>query len=263
MSEFVPTAAELTLSLEGSAVGSIANNLTTTVEGYALDARQGYALDQKKLDISKVANNLVTTQEGWALDARQGKYLADTKVNFTDIVDNLTSTNDSKVLSAKQGKVLNDAKVNISDVVNNLTTTSATKPLSAYQGKFLDETKLNISSIANDLATESKYKALSAYQGVVLKGQIDRNVKSVKATLTTSGWSGTGPYTQKVTVSGLTADDEPVVDVDLSAATTLDAMDDLNAAWGLVLKAVSAANAVTVYFAEKPDIAIPIKVKGR
>lgn len=84
MSEFHETVAELTLSLENSAVGSIANNLTTTVEGYALDARQGYALDQKKLDLDKVANNLVTTQEGWALDARQGKYLNDIKVNYTE-----------------------------------------------------------------------------------------------------------------------------------------------------------------------------------
>lgn len=85
MSEFHPVAAELTLSLEGSAVGSIANNLTTTVEGYALDARQGYMLDQKKLDISHVADNLVTATEGWALSARQGKYLQDTKVGYTEL----------------------------------------------------------------------------------------------------------------------------------------------------------------------------------
>lgn len=87
MSSFETVAAELTLSLENSAVGSIANNLTTTVEGYALDARQGYVLDQKKLDLDKVANNLVTTQEGWALDARQGKYLNDIKVNYTEFAE--------------------------------------------------------------------------------------------------------------------------------------------------------------------------------
>ena len=34
MSEFETVAAALTLSLEGTAVGTIANNLTTEVEGY-------------------------------------------------------------------------------------------------------------------------------------------------------------------------------------------------------------------------------------
>ena len=106
---FNPVDAELTLSLEGSAVGSIANNLTTTVEGYALDARQGYALDQKKLDVAKLANNLTTTEEGWALDARRGKYLDEVKVGYTDIADDLTTSNAQKVLSAKQGVALKQA----------------------------------------------------------------------------------------------------------------------------------------------------------
>lgn len=105
---FNPVDAEMTLSLEGQAVGSIANNLTTTVEGYALDARQGYALDQKKLDAQKVANNLSTTAEGWALDARRGKYLDEVKVGYTDIADNLTTANGQMVLSAKQGKILRE-----------------------------------------------------------------------------------------------------------------------------------------------------------
>ena len=34
-----------------------------------------------KLDVSKIANNLVTTEEGYALDARQGKGLRESKLN--------------------------------------------------------------------------------------------------------------------------------------------------------------------------------------
>lgn len=108
MSEFIPNDGELTLSLEGQAVGSIANNLTTTVEGYALDARQGNVLDGKKLDKTKVANNLKTIEEGWALDARQGKYLDENKVGFSDVVNNLTTKEINKVLSAYQGAVLKE-----------------------------------------------------------------------------------------------------------------------------------------------------------
>lgn len=103
MPEFVPNDAVLTMSLEGQAVGSIANNLTTDVEGYALDARQGKVLDTKKLDKSHVANNLGTIEEGWALDARQGKYLDENKVGFKDISNDLNTDDVNKVLSAAQG----------------------------------------------------------------------------------------------------------------------------------------------------------------
>jgi hypothetical protein len=97
---------ELTLSLEGQAVGSIANNLTTDVEGYALDARQGKALDEKKLDVSKVVNNHTTVLEGYALDARQGKWLDENKVGFDDVANDLTTNDKNRVLSAAQGVVI-------------------------------------------------------------------------------------------------------------------------------------------------------------
>lgn len=108
MSEFVENDAELTLSLEEQAVGSIANNLTTTVEGYALDARQGRVLDNKKLDKSKVANNLTTIEAGMALDARQGKWLDENKVGYSAIANDLNTDDVQKVLSAAQGKVLSE-----------------------------------------------------------------------------------------------------------------------------------------------------------
>lgn len=103
---FTPVDGELTLTLEGQAVGSIANNLTTDVEGYALDARQGKVLDEKKLDVSKVMNNRTTVLEGYALDARQGKWLDENKVGFADVANDLTTEDKNKVLSAAQGAVL-------------------------------------------------------------------------------------------------------------------------------------------------------------
>lgn len=59
---------------------NVVNNLTTTAEGYALDARQGKTLNTAitgKLDKANVVNNLTTTAGGYALDARQGKVLQD------------------------------------------------------------------------------------------------------------------------------------------------------------------------------------------
>jgi len=174
MSEFETVAAALTLSLEGTAVGTIANNLTTEVEGYALDARQGYALDQKKLDKSRVANNLGTLEEGWALDARQGRLLEENKLSAANVFNALTQTDKGYALDARQGKALNEAKLDKANVANNLTTASEGYALDARQGKALSE-------------------------------RIDGMKVCLSVTLTAGGWSGSGPYTQTVNAAGVTA----------------------------------------------------------
>lgn len=111
MSEFMPDA-ELVMVLEdGEGYGSVANNLTTTADGYVLDARQGKVLDDKKLDKTAVANNLTTIGEGRALDARQGKWLNENKVGFSDIANDLVTSDVNKVLSSAQGVALNNLKL--------------------------------------------------------------------------------------------------------------------------------------------------------
>lgn len=162
---------ELTLSLEGQAVGSIANNLTTDVEGYALDARQGKVLDEKKLDVSKLVNNHTTVLEGYALDARQGKWLDENKVGFDDVANDLATNDKNKVLSAAQGKALDEKKLDVSNVIDNLT-------------------------------TNEQHKALSAAQGVLLKGMLDGKVQTRSVSLAAGSWSS---LRQTVNVSGVTA----------------------------------------------------------
>lgn len=136
---------------------SVANNLTTTGEGYALDARQGKALNEevgKKLAIANVANNLTTTTSGYALDARQGKALSDAigkKLNAANVANNLTTTAGGYALDARQGKAL-------SDRVNAKTSKS-----------------------------------------------------TATASLATGSWSGSGPYTQAVSVSAVTASNVVIV----------------------------------------------------
>lgn len=113
--------------------------------------RQGMA---GKLDISRLANNLTTTGSGWALDARQGKALkdeVDKKLPSANLANNLTTTAQGYALDARQGKALNSA------IAAKASKTTAT------------------------------------------------------ASLSTSGWSGEGPYTQAVSVSGVTASNAVVV----------------------------------------------------
>ncbi len=91
-----------------AAFRGVSNALTQTSAGYVLDARQGKALNDAKLDKKAVANNLTTTAAGYALDARQGKALNDAKLNKTSVVNNLTATAAGYALDARQGKTLND-----------------------------------------------------------------------------------------------------------------------------------------------------------
>ena len=69
-----------------------ANNLTTTIAGKLLDARQGVNLNNIKFDKAKVYNGLDKTVEGFALDARQGKALKDIADALSDRTDALAAS---------------------------------------------------------------------------------------------------------------------------------------------------------------------------
>lgn len=80
------------------------------------------------------------------------------------------------------------------------------------------------------------------------------------ATLTASGWSSSAPYTQTVTVSGILATDAPVVDLNMSSATTSNA-ELLQGAWSNIGRIVTAANKITAYcYNEKPTVDIPLNI---
>lgn len=173
MSEFIENDAELTLTLEDQIAYQIANNLTTTADGYALDARQGKVLDDKKLDKTAVVNNLTTIDEGRALDARQGKWLNENKVGFSDIANDLVTSDVNKVLSAAQGVAL--------------------KKLASDGDKALEE-RLDVTD-----ATVAENKTAIA-------GKI--SMKTATVNLPVSGWVKNN---QTVSVGGVTASNTVIV----------------------------------------------------
>lgn len=81
------------------------------------------------------------------------------------------------------------------------------------------------------------------------------------ATITAAGWAGdAAPYTNEVTVTGLTAGDNPFVD--MIASSAFETAETEIEAFANIYRMVTAENKLTVYAAEKPtvDIAIQIKV---
>lgn len=76
-----------------------------------------------------------------------------------------------------------------------------------------------------------------------------------------SGWTGSSaPYTQTVSVNGITSADTPIVDVILSSDTNT-ALSQLEA-WGCISKISTGTNQITITCLEnKPNISIPIQLK--
>jgi hypothetical protein len=83
---------------------------------------------------------------------------------------------------------------------------------------------------------------------------------TLTATLDTDDWTGTeAPFTQVQAVSGILADDAPIVDVVLSGNWEVDKA--RLEAWGYIYRIVTSNDSITAYAREKPDVALPLQLK--
>ena len=80
------------------------------------------------------------------------------------------------------------------------------------------------------------------------------------ATITAASWGGTTPpYSNAVTVSGITSSHNPIIDVIMSGTYSTD--QQRCEQWGNIYRAVTSSNKITFYAHEKPTIDLPIRVK--
>ena len=84
-----------------------------------------------------------------------------------------------------------------------------------------------------------------------------------EVTLTATGWSIAAPYTQTVSVAGITEKDRPTVSLYLPDGITAANVDLKEKAFDCVNRAVSGAGIITVYcYKKKPTTDFQIQVKG-
>lgn len=109
-----------------------------------------------------------------------------------------------------------------------------------------------VSNLSNTVTKNSdKLNALST--------KINNSVKTFTATITTT-WSGSGPYTQNVTINGILSTDNPHIMPNYS--TTNATAISQKEAWNCISKAITAENTITfTCFEEKPTTAIPILIE--
>ena len=217
-----------------------------TGEDIVLSEEDGTAISaslREKLNIRSIYNALDLEMEGYVLDARQGKALK-------GLLDGLSS---------EVGK-----KLAVANVANNLMTEQEGFALDARQGKALKGLldglssevgkKLAVANVANNLTTEQEGCALDARQGKALATLANGKASKTTATasLAVASWSGSGPYTQTVSVSGVTANNAVVVAPAPESFT----------AWGesAVYASAQAAGKLTFTAAVKPTAALTVNV---
>ena len=79
-------------------------------------------------------------------------------------------------------------------------------------------------------------------------------------TIPASGWSGSAPpYSRSVSVSGIKATDNPIIDIMPSGTYATDMTMQEN--WGKIYRITTSNNSIKVYATEIPTAAIPVKVR--
>ncbi len=143
-------------------------------------------------------------------------------------------------ITAVTGIMITDERLD--PAVCGLVTDGLTVDTTTMQAQF----SAFLAKIQNDLAN------IEAGSGLVTR-------QTYTATLGT-GWTGSGPYTQTVAVSGILASDMPhVVPVYDADNTTAQAQRE---AWGCVSRGVAAAGGIQfTCFEDKPETAIPIQIE--
>lgn len=134
---------------------------------------------------------------------------------------------------------------------------SALAELYSKRGEVQDGT-VTVSKLSGSFALPTGKIADEA----VTAGKIAANAVSTVYTATiNTTWTGSAaPYTQEVTVNGLTANDKPIVDV--VPSNTYETAQAQIEAWGEIYRAVAGENKLTVYSMSATEVSIPIQIRA-
>ena len=109
-------------------------------------------------------------------------------------------------------------------------------------------------SLAGDVTGTAEFDGSS---GIVITTEVSAS-KFYTIILPASNWSDSAPYTQSVTVNGIVADDNPIVDINMS--DTLDSSATLES-WNLVDRiSTTNGNIIAYCYNEKPTIDLSVNL---
>lgn len=116
---------------------------------------------------------------------------------------------------------------------------------------------ITVSKLANSFALPT---GKIADEAVTAAKIADNAVSRIFTATIYTSWTGSeAPYTQEVSVVGLTADDTPIIDV-LPSDTYETAQQQIDA-WSEIYRAVAGENKLTVYSTGATTVSIPIQIR--
>lgn len=117
-------------------------------------------------------------------------------------------------------------------------------------------------SIASPETFNPRYQVLLDNDNY-LKKAAERQKLNVHISIPASVWSATEPYTQSISISGITEEDSPIVGLSIAEGTAAAVVKNQNKAWGCVDRAVTGNGTITFYcYNKKPAVDFSVNVKG-
>ena len=212
------------------------NNKVDKVSGKGLSTNDFTSTYKNKLDgIESGAQ--VNVQADWNQSSTSNDgYIKNkpTKLSsFSNDVGFITQESDPTVPS--WAKSANKPTYNAGEI--SLSSISGMSAKNCQQG--ISELKTNITELESQIANVPSFSRYTA-------------------TLSSSGWSSSSPYTQTISIPGIQSSDYPVVDIIISGSSDADS---IKSAWGNVDRIVSNSGSITAYcYSEKPTSNIPIQL---
>ena len=238
-----PLSTDITLS--ASDIGALPS--TTVIPSIDGLATTSYVNEQ----LNKKANSSHTHEE----------YLVASDIaNKADKSELHTHSNKSELDKITSGKVAAwDNKSDFSGSYNDLTDTPNVLDDKSAEFLISDEDK----NVIFRVDINGTRTTVLEVDSLVLAGKDVSESYCTKADITATigtTWSGdTAPYSQDITVIGITADDNPIVDVAFSGTYATDQA--RLADWGKIYRIVTAENKITVYATAKTAVALPIQLQ--
>jgi hypothetical protein len=116
---------------------------------------------------------------------------------------------------------------------------------------------------SGELGYDTDLKRMKIGNGVTAWNSLEFEIADVQdftATIPTTGWSGSGPFTIAITVNGILSTDKPLVDLDTSGITYSN-LNTHNVDFGRLYRVVTTTNTLTFSANGVPSLPIPISIR--
>ena len=233
----------------GSMEGAVLYTPQTLTNSQKAQARENIGVETGTG--STVGAVLYTPQsltDGQKTQARENIGAGTSNINNTDIENIINNSSVKFTLQNLNETQKEQARNNIGAGTSNITNSNITNAIDNNCVKFN----------AQELTVTQKAQA----RANISAGTSNVVILNATATFTSSGWTTSAPYTQSVTITGLTADDTPIIDFDYSSAT-MENYTNLQDNYNKILRFTSGANSITAYcYDSAPTIDVKINIKA-